>query len=176
MVGQIARIVMCHYVHIFNKNIVPKMSNISVFPYHSRADRKNSDHIITSTPPHSQPVFSGFSRFSYSVQNFEITFKLPTLWFLAIPVPKMFSWFVFQPKFFAPQFFNPPSVVGSPVAPPSGCSAPEVELLLSKTCLLSSQAVCCQLARAQVIAKQVIWPFCQLSTSLDPVGHQVCNW
>ena len=87
------------------KNIVPKMSNISVFPYHGRADRKNSDHIITSTPPHSQPVFSGFSRFSYSVQNFEITFKLPTLSFLAghsvlqlFQVPKMFSCFIFQPS------------------------------------------------------------------------------
>jgi len=91
------------------KNIVPKnlskMSNISVFPYHGRTDRKNSDHIVTSTPPHSQPVFSGFSRFSYSVQNFEITFELPPLSFLAghsvlqkFQVPKMFSCFVFQPS------------------------------------------------------------------------------
>ena len=78
-------------------------TEISVFPYHGRTDRKNSDHIITSTPPHSQPVFSGFSRLSYSV--FEISFKLPPLSFPAghsVPrmfqVPKMFSWFVFQPS------------------------------------------------------------------------------
>ena len=119
------------------------MSNISVFPYHGRADRKNSDHIITSTGPHSQPVFSGFSRFSYSVQNFEITFKLPPLTFLAghsvlqlfrcprcsiVPGAQDVFLICFSTlKLFAPQFFNPPSVVGSPAAPPSGCSAPEAE-------------------------------------------------
>ena len=93
------------------KNIVPKMSNISVFPYHGRADRKNSDHIITSTPPHSQPVFSGFSRFSYSVQNFEITFKLPPLSFLAghsvlqlFRCPRCFLDLFFNPSFSLPSF------------------------------------------------------------------------
>ena len=87
------------------------MSNISVFPYHGRTDRKNSDHIITSTPPHSQPVFSGFSRFSYSVQNFEITFKLPPLSFLAgHSVLQLFR----CPRCFLDLFFNP-QVVRSPV-------------------------------------------------------------
>ena len=93
------------------------MSNISVFPYHGRTDRKNSDHIITSTPPHSQPVFSGFSRFSYSVQNFEITFKLPPLSFPAghsvlqlLRCPRCSR----CPRCFLDLFFNP-QVVRSPV-------------------------------------------------------------